>query len=58
MVKRFGVDALRYYMLSEATPEADCQISDELVITKYNADLANSLGNLLNRCVMEKILPE
>lgn len=54
----FGLDSLRYYMLSEATPDADTQICADLVITKMNADLANALGNLLNRCTMPKILPE
>ena len=58
MVKLFGLDALRYYMLSEASPDADTQICADLVITKMNADLANALGNLLNRCTMPKILPE
>ncbi|CAL6038118.1 Methionyl-tRNA_synthetase [Hexamita inflata] len=58
MAQKFGLDALRYYMLSEATPESDCQISDDLVVVKSNADLANALGNLLNRCVMSKILPD
>ena len=58
MVHKFGLDTVKYYLLSEASPEGDCQISDELVIAKLNADLNNALGNLLNRCVMEKIIPE
>ncbi|KAH0571562.1 Methionyl-tRNA synthetase [Spironucleus salmonicida] len=53
----FGIDALKYYMLSEASPDSDGIISGELVCAKLNADLANALGNLLNRCVVEKILP-
>jgi methionyl-tRNA synthetase len=58
MVKKFGLDTIKYYLLSEAAPEIDCQISDDLIAAKLNADLANALGNLLNRCVMTKILPE
>lgn len=58
MAKKFGLDALKYYLLSEGAPESDCFISDDLIATKLNADLCNALGNLLNRCVMTKILPD
>lgn len=51
MVKRFGCDAVRYYMLSEMPPAADGSISYETFIDRYNTDLANTLGNLVNRTV-------
>ncbi len=51
MVKRFGSDAARYYMLSEMPFAADGHISYETFIDRYNTDLANTLGNLVNRTV-------
>lgn len=51
MVKRFGSDAVRYYMLSEMPFAADGSISYETFIDRYNTDLANTLGNLVNRTV-------
>ncbi|MBO5936580.1 MAG: methionine--tRNA ligase [Clostridia bacterium] len=46
-----GVDAVRYYLLSEMTHANDCSISYETIIERYNSDLANTLGNLVNRTV-------
>ena len=51
MVDRFGADATRYYMLSEMPFAADGSISYETFIDRYNTDLANTLGNLVNRTV-------
>lgn len=51
MAKRFGTDAVRYYLLSEMPFTQDGTITYESFITKYNADLANTLGNLVNRSV-------
>ena len=51
MVGHFGVDATRYYLLSEMPFAADGSISYETVIDRYNTDLANTLGNLVNRTV-------
>lgn len=51
MAKRFGIDAVRYYLLSEMPYAQDGTITYESFITKYNADLANTLGNLVNRSV-------
>ncbi len=51
LVTRFGVDATRYYMLSEMPFAADGSISYEAVIERYNTDLANTIGNLVNRTV-------
>lgn len=51
MAKRFGVDAVRYYLLSEMPFTQDGTITYESFVTKYNADLANTLGNLANRSI-------
>ena len=51
MVRLFGVDAVRYYMLSAMPYAQDGNITYEAFITKYNAELANTLGNLVNRTV-------
>lgn len=51
MVKRFGTDAVRYYLLSEMPFAQDGIITYENFINKYNTDLANTLGNLVNRTV-------
>ena len=51
MVRLFGVDAVRYYMLSAMPYAQDGSITYEAFITKYNAELANTLGNLVNRTV-------
>ena len=47
----FGVDAVRYFVLHEMPFENDGVITWELVIERLNADLANTLGNLVNRTV-------
>lgn len=47
----FGVDGVRYYLLSEIPFAQDGVITYESLIGKYNADLANTLGNLVNRTV-------
>ncbi len=51
LVKLFGVDAVRYYLLSAMPYAQDGSITYEMFITKYNAELANTLGNLVNRTV-------
>ncbi|MGN0494060.1 MAG: methionine--tRNA ligase, partial [Acutalibacteraceae bacterium] len=51
MAKRFGIDAVRYYLLSEMPYAQDGTITYESFIAKYNSDLANTLGNLVNRSV-------
>ena len=51
MVRLFGVDAVRHYMLSAMPYAQDGSITYEAFITKYNAELANTLGNLVNRTV-------
>ena len=51
LVKLFGVDAVRYYLLSEMPYASDGSITYETIIERYNSDLANTLGNLVNRTV-------
>ncbi len=51
LVKLFGVDAIRYYLLCEMPYAQDGTISYENIISRFNADLANTLGNLVNRTV-------
>jgi len=51
LVREFGRDALRYYLLSEMPYATDGSITYETIIERYNSDLANTLGNLVNRTV-------
>ncbi len=51
MAERFGVDGVRYYALSEMPFANDGSITYENVISRYNNDLANNLGNLVSRTV-------
>ena len=51
LVRHFGVDAVRYYVLREMPYAQDGTITYETIISRYNADLANTLGNLVNRTV-------
>ena len=49
LANTFGVDAVRYYALSEMPYGSDGSITYEAVISRYNNDLANNLGNLVSR---------
>jgi methionyl-tRNA synthetase len=51
LVARFGADALRYFLLREMVFGADANFSDEAFLDRYNADLANGLGNAVSRVV-------
>ena len=51
LAKRFGIDAVRYYLLSEVSFSQDGTFTYENFINKFNTDLANTLGNLVNRSV-------
>ena len=51
MVNLFGVDATRYFVLHEMPFENDGIITWELVVERFNSDLANILGNLVNRTI-------
>jgi methionyl-tRNA synthetase len=48
-VSVFGVDALRYFVMREMPLGSDANFSDEGMLTRFNADLANDLGNLVSR---------
>jgi len=49
LVEKYGADATRYYLLAELTPFEDSDYTEEKFRTKYQADLANGLGNLVAR---------
>ena len=51
LVRHFGVDAIRYYLLSEMPYAADGSITYTTIIERYNSELANTLGNLVNRTI-------
>ena len=48
-VDRFGVDALRYFVMREMVVGQDASFTDEVFLTRYNSDLANDLGNVVSR---------
>ena len=48
---RYGVDAVRYHILREMPFGGDCDFSNEIMIRRINSDLANDLGNLVNRSI-------
>ena len=49
MKGRFGMDAFRYFLLREMAFGQDAKFSEEALVTRINADLANNLGNLVSR---------
>jgi methionyl-tRNA synthetase len=49
VLDKYGKNAYRYFMLREISPGLDGSFSEEAFITRFNSDLANDLGNLLNR---------
>ncbi len=49
LAERYGVDQLRYFLLREVSFGQDGSYSDEAIVTRCNADLANNLGNLAQR---------
>lgn len=51
LINHFGVDAVRYYLLHEMPYAQDGSITYDTFISRYNSDLANTLGNLVNRTV-------
>lgn len=51
LAKKYGVDAVRYYLLREFSPTEDGDFTDEKFRERYNADLARGLGNLTARVI-------
>ncbi len=49
LADKYGPEALRYYLMSDIATGRDADFSEERLVLRYNTDLANSLGNLLNR---------
>ena len=51
LADRYGVDALRYFLLREVSFGSDGTWSEDAIVTRCNADLANNFGNLAQRCL-------
>jgi len=51
LVDRYGADGVRYYLMRDIATGQDADFSEERLKVRYNADLANDLGNLVNRTV-------
>jgi methionyl-tRNA synthetase len=49
LIERYSVDGVRYLLFSQATYGTDFSLNDEQMLRRYNADLANDLGNLVQR---------
>ena len=49
LIDKYGVDAFRYFLISEMVSGHDADFSETIFICKYNTDLVNSIGNLVNR---------
>ncbi len=52
LADKYGVDALRYFLVRDMTLGQDSDFSEEVFVQRYNTELANELGNLLNRSVV------
>ena len=51
LINRYGLDATKYSLLRELTFAQDCMFTPEGFVERYNSDLCNDLGNLLNRTI-------
>ena len=49
LADKYGAEALRYYLMSDIASGKDADFSEDRLVSRYNTDLANSIGNLLNR---------
>ncbi len=49
LADRYGAEAVRYYLMADIATGRDADFSEERLVQRYNVDLANSIGNLLNR---------
>ncbi|XP_008144774.3 methionine--tRNA ligase, mitochondrial [Eptesicus fuscus] len=54
---RYTVDGFRYFLLRQGVPTWDCDYSEEKVVKLLDAELADALGGLLNRCTAQRINP-
>ncbi|XP_065226667.1 methionine--tRNA ligase, mitochondrial-like [Planococcus citri] len=54
-ISQFTASGFRYFLLKEGVPHSDGNYSEPQVINMLNADLANTLGNLLNRCTSKSV---
>lgn len=51
LINKYGVDAIKYFLLSEYETDQDGQYTEDILIARINSDLANDYGNLLSRTV-------
>ena len=51
LADKYGADALRYYLMRDNVVGQDSDFSEERLLVRYNSDLANGLGNLVNRTI-------
>ena len=51
MIDKYGVDAFRYFLIAAMVPGIDASFTEELLATRYNAELVNDLGNLVSRAL-------
>src|SRR5438128_244889 len=49
LIDKFGAEAVRYYLMSDIVTGKDADFSEDRLVERYNSDLANKIGNLLNR---------
>jgi len=49
LADKYGAEALRYYLMSDIARGRDADFSEDRLMARYNGDLSNSLGNLINR---------
>ncbi|XP_056133409.1 methionine--tRNA ligase, mitochondrial [Lampris incognitus] len=54
---RFTIDGIRYFLLRQGVPDSDCDYNNDKVVKLLNAELADSLGGLLNRCTASSLNP-
>uniref|UniRef100_A0A1A8G4D6 Methionine--tRNA ligase, mitochondrial n=3 Tax=Nothobranchius korthausae TaxID=1143690 RepID=A0A1A8G4D6_9TELE len=56
--QKFTNDGMRYFLLRQGVPDSDCDYTQDKVIKLLNAELADSLGGLLNRCTAPALNPD
>ena len=54
---KYGNDVLRYVLLRDGSFSNDCSFTEEILINRLNADLADNLGNFVSRCLGKKLNP-